>query len=179
MYREAAQILTSLPGYRVIVEISPGIRSPWIDMVSGRGNYYRTSSYPAYDVCDRPLAYPADLIILDNVLEHVIDPKTALANVHASLLPGGHVFIATPFLVRIHPAPVDLWRWTPQGLRRLLEEAGFEVKTLNSWGNAECVTASLTGWPIYEEGVHSLDNEPGLPVMVWALAQRASVSLQG
>lgn len=26
-----------------------------------------------------------------------------------------------------HPDPIDLWRWTCEGLRRIVEDAGFEV----------------------------------------------------
>lgn len=134
---------------------------------------YRSLSFPAYDVCREPTQEKFDLIILDQVLEHVRHPDRAVRNVRASLRPGGHCMVSTPFLLRVHPSPLDLWRWTEEGLRCLLEDGGFEPRKIKSggWGNRDCVIANFTRWEVYDPPRHSLANEPDYPVTVWALAQ--------
>jgi hypothetical protein len=87
--------------------------------------------------------------------------------------PGGHFLIATPFLVRYHPSPIDCSRWTPEGLSCLLQEAGFpeaEIQTF-AWGNRSCLKANLSAWR--KRGFFgSLRNEPDVPIMVWAYARK-------
>ena len=65
----------------------------------------------------------------------------------------------------------DYWRFTPRGLRTLLERAGLEVDAVGSWGNRRCVAGNLDHWPAYRRW-HSLRDEPDLPVQVWAFARR-------
>ena len=82
--------------------------------------------------------------------------------------------VSTPFLIRIHELPEyemrDYWRFTPGGLRLLLERAGLEVESVGSWGNRHCVTGNFDRWPSYRRR-HPLGNEPDLPVQVWAFAR--------
>ena len=97
-------------------------------------------------------------------------------NVFGMLVPGGRFLVTTPFLLRVHDSPVDCSRWTETGLRYLLAEAGFgldDTKT-GSWGNRACVISNLGRWTRYRRWLHSLDNEPDYPVVVWALAKRPS-----
>ena len=49
----------------------------------------------------------ADVVMLDQVLEHVPDPWRAVAEVHRVLKPRGTCICSTPFLIRIHPHPQD------------------------------------------------------------------------
>ena len=60
------------------------------------------------------------------MLEHVVDPCLAARTLADLCEPGGHVIIGVPFLIKIHPAPSDYWRFTPDGLRLLVEQAGLE-----------------------------------------------------
>jgi len=133
---------------------------------------YTSSQYPEYDVCSGPLPRQVDLVILDNVLEHVRYPNRALKNVFASLRSPGHVFVAAPFMVKQHLHPVDLHRWTEYGMRCLLEDSGFTNIQSGSWGNSAYVAANLVRWEPYDEKRHSLANERDCPVQVWALARR-------
>jgi hypothetical protein len=84
------------------------------------------------------------------------------------------VIVSTPFLVRVHELPAyglpDYWRFTPRGLRTLLEGAGLQEVTVGSWGNRRCVAGNFDRWPAYRRW-HSLGNEPDLPVQVWAFAR--------
>lgn len=65
-------------------------------------------------------------IILDNVLEHVKMPKQVVEEMARLLVPGGTIYIATPFLYPFHSSPSDYSRWTTNGLVNLLGEE-FEV----------------------------------------------------
>ena len=75
-------------------------------------------------------------------------------------------------LVRIHKAPDDYWRFTDDGLRLILERAGFEVSAVKMWGNRAVVRASLWRWPAQRRW-RSLKNVEDSPVVVWAFARRA------
>ena len=66
---------------------------------------------------------------------------------------------------------LDYWRFTPRGLRTLLEGAGLEVERVESWGNRECVIGNFSRWSAYRRW-HSMRNEPDFPVQVWAVARR-------
>ena len=69
----------------------------------------------------------ADTLLLTSVLEHLEEPERGIAEAYRLLKPGGHVILTAPFIWWIHEAPRDFFRYTPFGLRHLLEEAGFEV----------------------------------------------------
>jgi SAM-dependent methyltransferase len=136
---------------------------------------FTSLDFPEFDLC-APLAGqgPFDVVICEQVLEHVIDPCAAARNLRGLCAPGGHVIVSTPFLVRVHELPAygmpDYWRFTPRGLRVLLEHAGLEVQSIGSWGNRSCVTGNFDLWPAYRRW-HSLRNEPDLPLQVWAFAR--------
>lgn len=137
---------------------------------------YTNVHYPEYDLCAGPLDDRFDLIIADQVFEHLLWPYRAGKNAYAMLEPGGHLLIATPFLVRIHNQPTDCTRWTETGLRYFLAECGFPLDAIRtgSWGNRAIVRAHLrpTGWVRYRRRLHSLYNEPAFPYHVWAIARK-------
>ena len=60
---------------------------------------YVSVDYPAYDLCKDPLPERFDLVIAEQVFEHLLRPNVALRNVEAMLRPGGYVLLTTPFLV--------------------------------------------------------------------------------
>jgi SAM-dependent methyltransferase len=68
-----------------------------------------------------------DAVLSTQVLEHVADPRTYLRECARVLAPGGRLLLSTHGIMVYHPDPFDLWRWTGAGLRRIVEEAGFEV----------------------------------------------------
>lgn len=136
---------------------------------------YRSVTYPAFDICSEALPESFDIILAEQVFEHLLWPYRAGRNVFAMLRPGGYFMVSTPFLYRVHEFPVDCSRWTELGLRHLLAECGFDFENIQtgSWGNRRCVKAFLTGYKPYNRLVHSLKNEREFPVHVWALARRA------
>jgi SAM-dependent methyltransferase len=135
---------------------------------------YTTLDYPAHDLCAAPPPGRYDLIIAEHVFEHLLYPYRAARHVHGALRPGGWFLMTTPFLVGLHPCPHDCTRWTEEGARHFLAECGFPLDGIRtgSWGNRRCVTANF-GWAVrYRRRLHSLQNEPNLPVTVWTLARK-------
>lgn len=136
---------------------------------------FTSLDYPVFDLC-APLEDEGefDVVICEQVLEHVLDPKAAASNLRGLCRPGGRVIVSTPFLIRIHELPAygmfDYWRFTPRGLQTLLEGAGLEVESVGSWGNHESVVGNLDRWSAYRKW-HPLHNEPEIPVQVWAFAR--------
>ncbi len=134
---------------------------------------YHSANFPAYDWCAAPLDQTFDIVIAEQVLEHVPNPTAALRNAHAMLGPGGVLVLTTPFLIRVHEYPLDCSRWTPTGLTYLLNECGFPNVETGSWGNRRCIRANFSDWVRYVPWRHSLRNEPNFPVSVWAFARPA------
>lgn len=139
---------------------------------------YTELNYPAFDICAGPIDRTFDLIIADNVFEQLKHPLRAAQNVLNMLRPGGHFLTMTPFLIRIHRIPVDCTRWTEDGIRYLLEDAGFDaagIKT-GSWGSRACVRANFNTWARVGFG-RNMRNETDFPVTVWALARASTIPL--
>ncbi|MBV8062345.1 MAG: class I SAM-dependent methyltransferase [Nevskia sp.] len=71
-----------------------------------------------------------DAVLSSQVLEHVRDPGLYLAECRRVLRPGGRLLLSTHGTMFLHRDPVDYWRWTCDGLRLALEQAGFRVLEL-------------------------------------------------
>lgn len=165
MNRDIDNFLARLPPERYrALEVSGDLRSdlPWKE--------YQAVRFPEFDICRDRLDETFDIVICEQVLEHVVDPVAAAANLSAMCRAGGLVLVSTPFLVRLHEMPNDYWRFTPGGLRILLEGAGLEVDRLSAWGNRSAVAGNLRRWRFYGR-TRSLRNDPDTPVMVWAICR--------
>jgi SAM-dependent methyltransferase len=171
MYRESFNFLRQLgPQKLEVLEISGGVH--WRREFNFKS--YTTTKYPEFDICAQTLPQTFDVVIADQVFEHLAWPLRAAKNIYEMVRPGGYFIIATPFLLRVHNSPIDCSRWTATGLSHLLQEAGFAANRIQtaSWGNRACLRANFKKWP--KRGfTGSLKNEPDFPVMVWAFAQKA------
>lgn len=159
----------------------PGLSAAEIsgDAQAGRPwKSFTSLNYPEFDLC-APLSGqgPFDVVICEQVIEHVPDPIAAVRNLRDLCAPGGHVVVSTPFLIRVHElwGMEDYWRFTPRGLRRLLEHAGLTVEHVGAWGNRICVLGNLDRWPAYRRWL-PLHNEPDIPVQVWAFARNLATA---
>ncbi len=148
-----------------------------------RWKSYELVHFPEFDLnYDLVYGKSFDIILAEQVLEHVRYPYRAVRNVYRMLRPSGWFVVTTPFLIQIHFEEMDYTRWTPRGLKFLLEEAGFDIQRISvgSWGNRDCAIADFNrcaegmGWNDYDEARHRLENEPDYPVVVWGFAQRGA-----
>lgn len=130
-------------------------------------------NWPEHDICVDTLDRQFDVIIADNVWEHLKYPARAARHVHAMLRPGGVFINITPFLIKHHPIPIDCTRWTPTGMKHFLEEAGFDPDRVEtgSWGNEAAVKANFHRWA-RAGWRRALPDQPDFPVTVWAMARR-------
>lgn len=78
-----------------------------------------------------------------HVVEHLDDPRRALAEIHAALRPGGHLLVEVPNAasraarrLRARWGPLDLpfhvGHHSPSSLRTLLQRSGFELLLLDT-----------------------------------------------
>ncbi|GAB3071050.1 class I SAM-dependent methyltransferase [Phycicoccus sp. Root101] len=78
-----------------------------------------------------------DLVVAFDVLEHILDDDSAVAEVARALRPGGRFLVAVPADPRLwsdHDVAVDhVRRYTRTTLREVLERGGFEVTSMTSW----------------------------------------------
>lgn len=69
----------------------------------------------------------ADIILSNQVLEHVDSPEGYLQESFRLLKPGGIGIFTTHGYWYYHPTPNDYWRWTSAGLRKTIEREGFHI----------------------------------------------------
>lgn len=115
-----------------------------------------------------------DLVLCTQVLEHCDDPARAVSELRRVLAPGGRVLASTHGVQWYHPSPVDYWRWTHEGLKRLFsvnaDWASLAVEP--SGGTAACLAmlvGAYTELGLGRVGLRSLSRGP-----VWALNRAAS-----
>lgn len=63
-----------------------------------------------------------DAVIVQAVLEHVLEPHVAVAEIWRVLRPDGIVYAETPFMQQVHEGPYDFTRFTESGHRWLFRD---------------------------------------------------------
>lgn len=83
-----------------------------------------------------------DVVLCNQVLEHVDDPALALRELYRVVAPGGRLLLTTHGTQVYHPSPVDYWRWTHAGLEKILRDNGewASVTVTPASGTTACVT---------------------------------------
>ncbi len=87
----------------------------------------------AADVVGDALALPFPdgkfrLVVSQEMVEHVPDPFRAVREMARVLETGGTLYLQAPFVIGYHPGPEDYWRFSREGIRRLLEQAGLDCR---------------------------------------------------
>jgi len=72
-----------------------------------------------------------DMVLLNEVLEHLEDPKSVLQECYRVVKKGGMMIISMPFLYAIHADPYDFQRWTDVKLKQELQHAGFSYEHIS------------------------------------------------
>jgi SAM-dependent methyltransferase len=110
---------------------------------------------PAADLLGSVEALPVadasfDVVLCTQVLEHCDDPAQAVRELRRVTAPGGRVLASTHGVQVYHPSPVDYWRWTHEGLRRLFEQnASWSALRVEAGAGTASALAMLLG--IYVE----------------------------
>ena len=135
------------------VDVVPG---PEVDLVGG------VEALPVPDAS-------FDLVICTQVLEHVDDPRRAVAELRRVTAPGGRVLASTHGVQVFHPSPGDWWRWTRTGLERLFQENATwaSVTVQPGSGSAACI-AMLTAFYV-RNTLRRLGLMPVASAAVWLL----------
>lgn len=142
---------------------------------------YAAFHFPEHDICAGPFrdqdgaVRRFDMIIADQVWEHLDRPYAATRNVLEMLEDGGYFFVCVPFYVRYHKFPVDCSRWSARGLQNLLIEGGIAPENIQSfqWGNLQCAQRECgKRFATYDPATDSLENDPDFPVVAWAIARK-------
>jgi trans-aconitate methyltransferase len=92
------------------------------------------AEFHAADVSQAPLAGQWDLIVATEVIEHIADYMTALANIRKMC--SGHVIVTVPS-GRIYPIDRHMGHvqhFSAAEMTRALEASGFKVRELWEWG---------------------------------------------
>jgi SAM-dependent methyltransferase len=140
-----------------------------------------SADYPEHNVLS--LDFPDsvfDYVLSDQVLEHVEgDPYKAIAECHRVLRPGGIALHTTCFIIPVHGAPKDFWRFTPEALS-LLHQDWSQVIEVGGWGNFQV-------WSVVQDGMQfvgvphakwhplhrlALKNDPLWPIVTWIAAKK-------
>lgn len=87
-----------------------------------------------------------DSALCNAVLEHIIDPERAMAELARVVRRGGHIVATVPFLQPYHPCPGDYRRYTADGLAQLGRNAGLELIEMLPVHSL----AQTLGWIIWE-----------------------------
>ena len=75
-----------------------------------------------------------DLVLCEQVLEHVIDPKQAVQNLSLLLKPGGLLHVTVPAINNSHGEPFYFYAGFPTAtLEAFAKNAGLTVKESGSW----------------------------------------------
>ncbi|HBI23200.1 MAG: hypothetical protein A2Y48_08990 [Nitrospirae bacterium RIFCSPLOW2_12_42_9] len=75
-----------------------------------------------------------DMILNNNVLEHINEPAKTIKEFYRVLKPGGHLILTVPQGWYEHQSPHDYFRFTSYGLKYLFNEAGFKIEFIKPMG---------------------------------------------
>lgn len=96
---------------------------------------------PAHDM---PLETGSvDAVVCTQVLEHVAEPVVALQEFRRVLRPSGALVVTVPLTWYLHEVPNDFYRYTPFGLRHVMEKAGFESIDIRPMNDSPSTIAAL------------------------------------
>ena len=105
-----------------------------------------------------------DLVVCNYVFEHVSHPHMGVRALFNLLRPGGLLFFAVPFNEQFHLIPGDFYRYTLDGARSLLTDAGFEIIHAHKLGDSEMASGYMLGFGVGDFDESHLDSKLLQPV---------------
>jgi SAM-dependent methyltransferase len=124
----------------------------------------------------KPNAIPShayDCIICTYVLHVIFELDTVVSELYRILKPGGVLLVAVPHIGRSRPKFHELWRFTPEGLHRVLARAfGAENVTVRAFGNSLIAAGIIRGLAAEDFTKAELDHhhDPDFAVGLFARA---------
>lgn len=145
------------------------------------------AGYPEYDIQQRQFLYDAfDVVIADQVLEHVPCPWQAIKQCVSITKPDGILIFGSPWVYPYHAVPkegwLDYWRISPEAYRTMFEEFGVEAIEMGGWGHKEALifgcqtdaflTPNCTVEMGERAGLFEVQNDPAYAIEVWAMGRK-------
>lgn len=126
---------------------------------------------------------PFDVAVLSNVLEHSLDPRGMLQDVHRILAPGGQVWISCPnsrswLRKALGPSwlnwhvPFHIFHFSPKTLQQLLTETGFADIQVSQITPALWVAQSLIVYSSAKKGTKTRQMRNPLLTLCFMLLAR-------
>lgn len=134
-----SEFAASVPSGSVVLDAGAG-KAPYRDLFQHA--QYETADFEQVDKEYAPSTYVCDLaaipvedarfdyILFNQVMEHLPEPKTALAELFRVLKPGGKLLYSAPLCYHEHEQPYDFYRYTRFGVNHLFTDAGFRFENL-------------------------------------------------
>jgi SAM-dependent methyltransferase len=76
----------------------------------------------------------ADLVLVPNLVHHVADQDRLFDEMARILRPSGRLYVFEPLLRELHQIPEDYLRYTPYGLKRLMEQRSLVTESIELEG---------------------------------------------
>jgi SAM-dependent methyltransferase len=153
---DVATLVARVHGGGTALDIGSG-SSPYRDAVAAAGFDLRTldvtpESGPDYVGTAESTGLDDesfDLVVCTQVLEHVDDPFGAGRAIARILRPGGHAILSVPHVWFFHPHPHDHWRFTQEGIARLVRSCELEPLAILAQGGSLLTVCQIANFLVY------------------------------
>jgi SAM-dependent methyltransferase len=121
-----------------------------------------------------------DTVILSDVIEHIAEPQSLLAEVARILSSdGGVLLLNVPFYYPIHEEPFDFYRYTRYALAHLCAGAGLDVLEISPLGGLPEILIDLTSKtlqqiPVLGQGLAAMVQTVGSWLLTFGPGRHAS-----
>jgi SAM-dependent methyltransferase len=115
-----------------------------------------------------------DLVICNQVMEHIPAPVDLLRELRRVTKPGCAIWMSAPLFFEEHEQPHDFYRYTQFAWRHLAEEAGLDVVSLEWMEGYLGTLAYQLGMAARRETVQAISASPG-----WAPGRRVAAMAFG
>jgi len=140
-------------------------------------NYSYKENIHKYDLHTLDLdRYDFDFAMINQTIEHLYDPITAIKNVYRHMAIGGVFYANVPSNGVPHTTPFHYYTGiTPTGLGAMVKLAGFDVIKIGQWGNEAYFKQMFDNiWSDYRHMQGITDeagyNDVNCPIITWCFA---------